>query len=258
MQFTVLGCSGGIGGGLRTTSFLVDDDILIDAGTGLGDLSIAQLANIDHIFITHSHLDHIAYLPLLLDSVMERRQTPVTIYATLETQQALKTHLFNWHLWPDFSQIPSMHQPVMQYQTIQLGEVVQLGCREITALPANHVVPAVGYQINSGQASLVFTGDTTSCPEFWAVVNKIANLKYLMIETSYINAESALARQSKHLWPTQLAKDLTQLHGDAEIYITHLKPTGGEEIMQEIAQAVTAQGLHFRPQALKQGQGFVF
>lgn len=258
MQLTVLGCSGGIGGALRTTSFLVDDDILIDAGTGVGDLSIPQLAKIDHIFITHSHLDHIAYIPLLLDAVMETRIKPVTIYATAETQQSLIKHLFNWHIWPDFSQIPSAHQPVMQYQTIELGEVVCLGERQITALPANHVVPAVGYQIDSGQASWVFTGDTTSCPEFWVAVNQIANLKYLIIETSYTNTESALAMQAKHLWPTQMAQDLSQLQGNAEVYITHLKPMAGEEIMREITAACEVQGLRIQPQALKQGQAVNF
>jgi ribonuclease BN (tRNA processing enzyme) len=258
MQLTVLGCSGGIGAGLRTTSFLVDDDILIDAGTGVGDLSIPQLAKIDHIFITHSHLDHIAYIPLLLDAVMETRIKPVMIYATAETQQSLIKHLFNWHIWPDFSQIPSAHQPVMQYQTIALGKVVVLGTRQITALPANHVVPAVGYQINSGQASWVFTGDTTSCPEFWVAVNQIQNLKYLIIETSYPNAESALAMQAKHLWPTQTVQDLSQLQGNSGVYITHLKPLGGEEIMSEIAVACEAQRLRFKPQVLEQGQAFNF
>jgi ribonuclease BN (tRNA processing enzyme) len=258
MQLTVLGCSGGIGAGLRTTSFLVDDDILIDAGTGVGDLSITQLAKIDHIFITHSHLDHIAYIPLLLDAVMETRIKPVMIYATVETLQSLIKHLFNWHIWPDFSQIPSAHQPVMQYQTIEQGEVVTLGGRQITALPANHVVPAVGYQINSGQASWVFTGDTTSCPEFWSVVNQIGNLKYLIIETSYPNAESALAMQAKHLCPTQTVQDLSQLKEGAEVYITHLKPMGGEEIMREIASACGAQGMLLTPKALNQGQVFNF
>ena len=254
MQLTVLGCSGGIGGELRTTSFLVDDDILIDAGTGVGDLSIAQMAKIDHIFITHSHLDHIAYIPLLLDTVMETRKYPVTIYATAETKQALQNHLFNWYIWPDFSQIPRAHQPVMHYQTIKVGAPVTLGGRQITALPANHVVPAVGYQINSGQASWVFTGDTTSCPEFWVAVNQIANLKYLVIETSYTNAESPLAMQAKHLWPTQLAQDLTQLQNNVEVYITHLKPVGGEGIMQEIISACEVLGLNLRPKMLKQGQ----
>ena len=258
MQLTVLGCSGGIGEGLRTTSFLVDDDILIDAGTGVGDLSIAQMAKIDHIFITHSHLDHIAYIPLLLDTVMETRKKPVTIYATAETKQALQNHLFNWHIWPDFSQIPSAHQPVMQYQTIKLGEPVILGDRQITALPANHVVPAVGYQINSGQASWVFTGDTTSCPEFWVAINQITNLKYLVIETSYTNGESALAMQAKHLWPMQLVQDLMKLQSNAEVYITHLKPVGGEEIMQEITNACEVHAVSFKPQVLKQGKELEF
>lgn len=256
MQVKVLGCSGGIGGGLRTTSFLVDDDILIDAGTGVGDLSIEQLAKIDHIFITHSHLDHIAYIPLLLDTVMETRKKPVTVYATAETQQALQAHLFNWHIWPDFSQIPSLQQPVMQYQTITLGETVLLTSRQITALPANHVVPAVGYQVNSGQASWVFSGDTTSCPEFWYAVNQITNLKYLIIETSYTNAESALAVLAKHLWPMQLAHDLMQLKSNAEVYITHLKPVGGEEIMREVLSACEARGGVCRPQVLKSSQRF--
>ena len=40
MKFRVLGCSGGIGARARTTSFLVDDDVLLDAGTGVEDLSI--------------------------------------------------------------------------------------------------------------------------------------------------------------------------------------------------------------------------
>lgn len=256
MQLTVLGCSGGIGGNLRTTSFLIDNDILIDAGTGVGDLSIAQMAKIDHIFITHSHLDHIAYIPLLLDTVMDTRKKPVTIYATAETKQALQDHLFNWHIWPDFSQIPSVHQPVMRYQTVELGKAVVLSEREIIALPANHVVPTVGYQINSGQASWVFTGDTTSCPEFWVAINQIANLKYMVIETSYANAESALAVQAKHLWPSQLAQDLTQLQNSVEVYITHLKPAGGEEIMREIISDCEVQSLSFRPRALQKGQVF--
>ena len=258
MQLKVLGCSGGIGGQLRTTSLLVDDDILIDAGTGVGDLSIAQLGKINHIFITHSHLDHIAYIPLLLDTVMESRNQPVTVYATAETLNALQTHIFNWQIWPDFSQIPSPQQPILQYQTIQLGEVILLGGRQITALPANHVVPAVGYQLNSGQHSLVFTGDTTSCPAFWTAVNQITNLKYLLIETSYPNAESALAQRAKHLWPAQLAQDLTQLKCDADVYITHLKPVGGEEIMREVVEACAEQGLRARPKALQQGQALEF
>src|SRR5690606_2041456 len=110
MRVRVLGCSGGIGGTLRTTSFLIDEDILMDAGTGVCDLTIEQFLKIDHIFITHSHLDHVASIPLLADSVLGFRDAPITLYATAETWQILKAHLFNWKIWPDFTVIPSAEQ----------------------------------------------------------------------------------------------------------------------------------------------------
>ena len=121
MQVKILGCSGGIGGNLRTTSMLVDDDILIDAGTGVGDLSIAQLLKIDHIFLTHSHLDHIALMPLLLDTVMGMRNEPVTVHATAETTRILKQHIFNWKVWPDFNVIPDAENPLLVYNEVAIG-----------------------------------------------------------------------------------------------------------------------------------------
>ena len=239
MRVKVLGCSGGIGGALRTTSFLVDDDILIDAGTGVGDLSIEQLVAIDHVFITHSHLDHIACLPFLLDTVMGMRPHPVTVYAIADTLKILREHIFNWKIWPDFNVIPDAAQPFLEYKEIKLGMAVELAGRNITALPANHVVPAVGYRLDSGSASLVFSGDTTVCEAFWQRVNRMENLKYLVIETAFSNAEIELARVSKHLCPSMLKEELDKMMQTAEIYITHLKPGEGEVIMQEIGDLVT-------------------
>ena len=238
MKLRILGCSGGIGGNFRTTSMLLDNDILIDAGTGVGDLSIAELCMIDHVFVTHSHLDHIACIPLMVDSVGFMRDRPLTIYAIEATLEILRQHLFNWKIWPDFSQIPDARQPLMRYQAIQIGNPVELGGRKITALPANHVVPAVGFQIDSGQASLVFSGDTTTNDALWEVVNRIANLRYLIIETAFSNAEKELALLSKHLCPSLLAEELLKLKLDPEIYITHLKPGEVELTMQEIGECV--------------------
>lgn len=252
MKIKVLGCSGGIGGQLRTTSFLIDEDILIDAGTGVGDLSIEQLVAIDHVFITHSHLDHITSLPFLIDTVMGMRPHPVTVYAIADTLKILREHIFNWKIWPDFNVIPDPAQPFLQYKEIKLGEEVELAMRKITPLPANHVVPAVGYKLDSGQASLVFSGDTTSCDAFWQRVNNIENLRYLIIETAFSNAEIELAKISKHLCPSILAEELNKLARPAEIYITHLKPGEGEAIMQEIGRQVTSH----KPQALQSNQLF--
>jgi ribonuclease BN (tRNA processing enzyme) len=218
MKVRILGCSGGIGGPhLRTTSMLVDRDILIDAGTGVADLSLADLALIDHVFLTHSHLDHIASLPLLIDSVSDLRSQPVIVHATAATLEIIGRHIFNWQIWPDFSVIPSREQPLMQYQAIAVGQSIRLGARTITVLPAEHTVPAVGYQLDSGTGSLVFTGDTTINAAFWPVVNRIANLRYLLIETAFPNREQRLAELSKHLCPNMLANELSQLVAAVEI-----------------------------------------
>lgn len=235
MKVRVLGCSGGIGGRhLRTTSLLMDHDVLIDAGTGVGDLSIAELAQIDYVFVTHSHLDHIACLPFMIDTVGDLRTKPLTVYASQATIKILRNHIFNWAIWPDFSEIPTPERPVLRFEAIQLGQTIKLGQRSITVLPANHTVPAVGYQLDSGQASLVFTGDTSICPEFWVEVNKISNLRYLIAETAFSNREKPLAIISKHLCPSMLAEELANLQSTVELFITHLKPGQIELTMQEI------------------------
>lgn len=254
MKLRVLGCSGGIGGSLHTTSFLLDHDILMDAGTGISELSLTELSLIDHIFITHSHLDHIACIPLLVDSVGFMRDRPITLYAIEETLDILKQHIFNWKIWPDFSEIPNAQQPFMRYQPIELGEGVVLQGRKITAIPANHVVPAVGYHLDSGAASLVFSGDTTTNDALWGVVNKIKNLRHLIIETAFSNSEKELAVLSKHLCPSLLVEELAKFQGDAEVFITHLKPGEVELIMREID--MTRQRL--RPKMLLNNQIFEF
>lgn len=254
MKLRVLGCSGGIGGNFRTTSFLLDHDVLIDAGTGLGELSLAEMSRIDHIFISHSHLDHIACLPLLVDSVGFLRDKPLTIHATAETLTILQTHIFNWEIWPDFAAIPNLNQPVMCYAEIKLGKTVDLDGRRLTPLPVNHVVPAVGFHLDSGTSSLVFSGDTTTCDAFWEAVNRIANLRYLIIETAFSDAEKKLAILSKHLCPSLLAAELDKLSLRPEIYITHLKPGEVELTMREISEQVKK----LSTKILQNGQEFEF
>src|SRR5262245_47603676 len=115
MRLRILGCSGGIGGRhLRTTSMLLDDDVLIDGGTGVGDLGLTELARIDHVFLTHSHLDHIASIPLMIDTINHMRTHPLTVHALPATIEVLKQHVFNWSVWPDFTRIPSEDKPALR------------------------------------------------------------------------------------------------------------------------------------------------
>lgn len=252
MKLRVLGCSGGIGGCLRTTSLLVDDDVLIDAGTGVGDLSIAELAAIDHVFVTHSHMDHIAYIPFLVDTVGGMRSKPLVVHAIEATLDILRKHVFNWQIWPDFSAIPSPENPFLRFEPLRLGSTVKLAERSFTAVPANHVVPAVGYHVDSGRHSLVFTGDTTINDEFWPVINRIENLRYLIIETAFSNGERDLASASKHLCPSMLVEELAKLTGSPEVFITHLKPGEMELIMHEIDECAGA----YNPRMLRNDQVF--
>lgn len=255
MKLRILGCSGGIGGRhLRTTSMLVDHDILIDAGTGVADLSIAELAVIDHLFLTHTHLDHIASLPLMVDTVGDRRQKPLTIYGTAAVLTILKNHIFNWAIWPDFSEIPTAEKPFMRYQTIEVGKTLSLDGRRITALPVEHTVPAVGYHLDSGKGSLVFSGDTGPCDPFWRSVNRIRNLKHLIVECAFSNRETRLAQVSKHLCPDMLALELEKLERDCDIYITHLKPGQIELTMEEIEDCLG----DFKPKMLQNNQVLEF
>lgn len=254
INLRILGCSGGIGGNARTTSMLLDNDVLIDAGTGVGELSLAELSMIDHVFVTHSHLDHIACIPFLVDSVGLMRDKPLTVHATEATLGIIRQHIFNWKIWPDFAQIPCASEPFMRYHAIQLGQIVDMEGRKITVLPAEHVVPAVGFQVDSGASSLVFSGDTTTNDALWEVVNRIPNLRYLIIETAFCNAEKELAVRSKHLCPSMLAEELLKLKLNPEIYITHLKPGEVEVTMQEIGECVHG----FTPMMLQNGHVFEF
>jgi ribonuclease BN (tRNA processing enzyme) len=253
MKLTVLGCSGGIGSGRHTTSLLVDDDVLIDAGSGLTTLDFEQLVKIDHVFLTHAHLDHVLGLPLLLDSVGDLRGTPVTVHALPEVLDVLATHLFNWQLWPDFREIPSAEAPWLRFAPLGLGESFELKGRSFRPLPANHVVPACALQVVTAVGSLVFSGDTTHSDAFVAALNAIPDLRHLIIETSFENALVDIAKASKHHWPDSLAAELRLLSVQPEIWITHLKPGNESAIMNELREAAPGWGV----EALMQGQEIV-
>lgn len=246
MQIRILGASGGIGNGARTTSLLVDDRILIDAGTGVADLPLEQMAAIDHIFLTHAHLDHVTCIPFLADSVGGRRREPIVVHAQAATLEVLRRHVFNNALWPDFTVIPSPQQPYLRFEELAPGASLALDGRRLESVPVSHSIPAVGYLVGNGHASLAFSGDTSVTEHFWERLNRCNDLKYLLIETSFTDEEEALSRLSGHLCPRLLAQELAKFTRPATIYITHLMPGEEQTIMGEIRRQVPERA----PQAL--------
>lgn len=256
MQIRVLGCSGSIAAGSRTTSFLVGDDVLIDAGTGVGDLTLDEMVRIDHIFVTHSHLDHVLAIGLLADSVTRRRQQggrpPIRVLALQATLDALRQHVFNGVIWPDFTRLPDPAAPVLALHAVAVGDVVRAGAVDVEVLPAAHTVPAVGYAVTRADAAArgawVFTGDTGPNPQLW---QRLATLEVasLVIETAFRNDEHQLAQVSRHLCPSRLRDELLHLRQPTDVYITHIKPGEVDVVMTEIA----AQATRHRIRALQHG-----
>lgn len=245
MKVEVLGCSGGIGGGLRTTSILVDNRILIDAGTGIGVLSIAQLRNIRHVFLTHSHLDHTAGLPLFADTVFDSLVgDPLQIHARCETIEALRRHMFNDVMWPDFSKLPYPETPVIEFNVISPGEVVPFDNVALRAVEVHHSVPSVGYCIEANGQVLAFSGDTKTNQTLWPVLNEYDQLKALVIEVSFPNNQAELAERSGHYCPLTLAKDLESLRHRPEIWVTAMKPGAESTIFDEVESAIADRKIH--------------
>ncbi len=238
MKIRVLGCSGGIGAGLQSTSFLIDDDVLVDAGTGINTLSLDEMAAIRHIFLTHTHLDHIACLPLMVDSIFSRIDEPIVIHAQQRTIDVLREHVFNWAIWPDFASLPTEGSPVIRYRPIESGETCEIDGRVFEAIGVNHIVPTVGYRVSTATGAFAFSGDTTSNRGFWEALNAHDSLDLLFVEVAFSDEQEALSLKARHYCPRRLATDLSLLRHRPRILLTHNKPGFEDLILEQCRSAV--------------------
>ncbi len=238
MRIRVLGCSGGIGAGSRTSAMLVDNDVLIDAGTGIGDLALEDLDSIRHVFLTHAHLDHIAGLPMLVDRVFDEDfEIPLTVYAREETLRAVRDHLFNDVIWPDFSRLPSAHNPMLRYTVCSPGDTITLGHRDFYAVDVMHSVPSLGFTVQNSSGAFAVSGDTKTNETLWPVLNACDDLRVLVIEVSFPDEMSQLASEAGHYTPQTLTEDLRRLRHDPQIWLTGMKPGEEAKIYQQVVRA---------------------
>lgn len=235
MKLRVLGCSGAIASGCKTTSFLLDGRLLVDAGTGVNDLTLDEMVQVDHVLLTHSHLDHILSVGLLADSVCARRTHPVVVHALPATLKALKDHIFNDVIWPDFTRLPTPQSPVLVLRPIQVGQRLELAGLQIDVLPAEHTVPACGFAVQGQEGWWIFTGDTGPNPQLWPLLSQ-RRIKMLVIETAFSDQEIELARLSKHMAPSLLQDELAHIPVDVPVYLTHAKPGEMASIEAQVRQ----------------------
>jgi len=245
MNIRILGCSGGIGLGNKTTSLLLDDSVLIDCGTGLGDLSLDELSKLEHVFITHSHLDHIALLPMLLDTVYDALvDRPLTLHCKQETYDVLAKNIFNWDVWPNFFELPNPKTPVIIYESMQPGDCIEFGDKVIKMVEMNHSVPAAAYIINNGTGSIAFSGDSFTNDTFWDALNEEPQMDMVIVECGFTNEDKDIGRDAKHYYPNALADDLKKLIHRPELYISHLQPGKEQQIIEQLNSAITGFKIH--------------
>lgn len=237
MEFIeVLGAYGGKGCGKNTTCFRIASNITIDAGNILSPLK-KESANIEHIFLTHSHLDHIIDIAFLIDAFYAIKTKPLNIYGLKDTLASLKEHILNWKVWPDFSELDLLDKSgkSMMFHEIDYGDVFELGGIRIEPFKTCHNVPSCGYKITKNGRATIITADTGVSDSVLEEIKNTDNLKSLVIECSFPSRFKKLAGESMHLTPALLAEELRKLPKiDFNIYVNHLKPFYVSEIVSEI------------------------
>ncbi len=237
MKVRVLGAYGSEGPSQRPTAFLVDDRVLVDAGTVGGALPVPEQIEIEYALVSHAHLDHTVGLAFLTDTLAmvapERRVTACSISPVLE---ALQTHCFNDALWPDFTTIPSPSNAVLAFRTLVEDAEARVGDLWVTPVHVEHTIPTTGYVIHNGETGFVFSGDTGPTQRIWKVAREMRGLKALIVETAFPNRLNMLARASGHLTPDMLKREMDKMPVDIPIWVYHVKPQLYQETAEELAK----------------------
>ena len=232
MKLKIIGCYGAFMNGFRLTTFILNERIAMDAGS-MCSMDLSDQLKLDHIFITHAHLDHTIDLAFLVDNVFSFREAPINIYGAPDTINTIKSQLFTGDLWIEFDKIP-FGNPRIVFRRISPNERIAINGLEIRPIPVKHIVTTYGYIMTQNGVSIAYTGDFIDAPLFWEEVNKLDNLSAVIVETSFPNRLIKIARVSRHLTPSLLKKELMNLKKDCPIYLYHIKPQFIDEIVSDL------------------------
>lgn len=235
MKIRVLGASGSEGQGHRPTAFLIDDCVLVDAGNVPGALNIDEQREIEHALLSHAHLDHVAGLAYLTDTLaITAARRPVIATSISPVLDDLRTHAFNDSLWPNFSTIPTPQTAVLGYRTLPDDVESRVGELWVTPIRVDHTVPTSGFLIHDGETGFVYSGDTGPTDRIWQAARELKGLKALIVETAFPNRLDALAVAAKHLTPAMLSREMKKMPSDLPLWIYHIKPHFYEETVEQL------------------------
>jgi ribonuclease BN (tRNA processing enzyme) len=236
MRIQVLGGHGGLAKGHSTTSFLIDDTFLIDAGAVASTLAVSEQAKIQNIIISHSHLDHIKDLAFICDNCFGMKTEPFHVYTHETVKQIIMKHLFNETIWPDFTRLPSPSKPTIEFKAVNPEEKFKVGDFLVRGVKVKHPNDAMGFIIEKSDIAVLFTLDTAATNRIWEIAKEYKNIKAIFTEVSFPNSLQDVAIASDHHTPQSLKIEISKMPKEIPIILTHLKPNFRSVIMREIQE----------------------
>lgn len=230
----VIGGHGGVSPGFQATSYLINGELLIDAGSIASGVSIKEQLEVENILISHAHLDHISELAYLCDNCFGLKNRPFMVYSTKLVKDAIRSHILNDTIWPDFSKLPSKTKPTIKFNEFIPNKTFVLGEYEITPVRVNHFTEACGFVITWNDKTLIFTQDTGPTEEIWKIGNK-SNIVGIFCEISFPNILAQVAIDSLHHTPNSIGEEIKKMPKAVPIYLGHLKPNYQDILVNEIA-----------------------
>jgi len=253
VEIKVLGSSGSRIPGQQTSCLMLDGKVLLDAGGVTARLDVSAQVAIDHILVSHAHLDHVYDLVFLADNVMPYRSSPLKIWAPREVLEVLQRHLFNDQMWPDLTRLEFHDFPVIELCPLPEDRATQVGEYGVSWVRTNHPVFAAGYLVEAASAAILYSGDTSSTDELWRLAGMSSKLAAVFVETSFPNRLEDLALKTGHLSPALLEKELAKLDKpEVPVKIFHMKPQYLDEISAELVSC------RARCQILEGNEQFVY
>jgi cAMP phosphodiesterase len=237
MKLRVLGAFGSEGLGQRPSAFLVNDRVLVDAGTVGGALTVPEQLAIEHALLSHAHLDHLVGLAFLADTLASSSETPsVTVTGIAPVVDAVRDGIFNNVVWPNFARIPSEETAVVRYRTLGENAEQRVGDLWVTPVAVSHTVPAAGFVVHDGARGFVYSGDTGPTEALWKAMRGLTGLRAVVLECAFPNSLAILAERSGHLTPALIQREMDKLPPDIPVWIFHIKPPFYEETAEELAR----------------------
>lgn len=232
---------------------VINDRIALDAGSLAMAASETHRELVRNVVLTHAHLDHVAGLPLFIDDLFPLLTSPINVHAEKDVIKALGDHIFNWHIYPDFSQLKNEFGDVLRFVSYEFNDVFELEGLKFEVIRVNHKVPSAGFLISDAEVSIAVSGDTSETDEFWDAANRDEKLKAVFIECAFPDSLNSLAVASHHLTPSRLRQELKKLKRKCPVYVFNLKPSYREVILGELSQLSNK-----RVEVLQSGRGYTF